>query len=448
MKIIIIGNGVAGTFAAQNIRAQDKDIEIEIYSQEKYPYYTRIKLPELISEKITIDDMIVFKKDWYEKNNINTFLNTRVSKIHPRHKHINIEGQENTINYDKLIIATGSLPNIPPIRNAVEAMGEGVFALRNIDDALSIRNFIKDSNAKKAIIIGGGLLGLELAKQINDCNLETTIVEFFPRLLPRQLDFDCGGLLKGEIEKMGINVILNAVTEEIILDGGLKGIKIKDGPEIEADIVLIQAGIKPTIDLAKDAKLETNRGIIVNQFLETSDPNICAVGDCIEYKNQTWGIIPACLEQTKILAAAIKGKKDLAYKGTIPKNTLKIVGIDLTSVGIYDPGDTELVGAGWEILKNVDKKGGCYKKIVIKDNKLKGAILFGEKKAIPYVNRNIEKDINEIELREAINLYEWICGGCENIYDEAKMELLFKYLPDDWKCPNCKGLKDKFIKKE
>ena len=381
MKIIIIGNGVAGTFAAQNIRTQDKDIEINIYSQEKYPYYTRIKLPELISEKITIDDMIVFKKDWYEKNNIKTFLNKRVKRIHPKDKQISIEGQEDTINYDKLIIATGSLPNIPPIRNAKEVLGEGVFALRNIDDALLIRNFIKNSNAKKAIIIGGGLLGLELAKQINDCNLETTVVEFFPRLLPKQLDLDCGGLLKGEIEKMGIEVKLNAVTEEIILDGSVKGIKIKDGPELEADIVLIQAGIRPTIDLAKDAKLETNRGIIVNQFLETSDPDICAVGDCIEYKNQTWGIIPACLEQTKILAAAIKGKKDFAYKGTIPKNTLKIVGIELTSVGIYDPADTELIGAGWEILKNVDKKGGCYKKIVIKDNKLKGAILFGEKKS-------------------------------------------------------------------
>ena len=448
MKIIIIGNGVAGTFAAQNIRNQDKDIDIEIYSQEKYPYYTRIKLPELISEKITIDDMIVFKKDWYDKNNIKTFLNTRVKKIHPKNNHINVEGQENPINYDKLIIATGSLPNIPPIRNAMDMIGKGVFALRNIDDALLIRDFIKINNIKNAVIIGGGLLGLELAKQIKNCNLETTIVEFFPRLLPRQLDLDCGGFLKEEIEEMGIYVELNAVTEEILLDGNVKGIKIKDGREFEAEIVLIQAGIQPTIDLAKDAKLETNRGIIVNQFLETSDPNIYAVGDCIEYKNQTWGIIPACLEQTKILAAAIKGKKDLAYEGTIPKNTLKIVGIDLTSVGIYDPSDTDLVGAGWEILKNIDKKDRCYKKIVLKDNKLKGAILFGEKKAISYVNKNIEKEIDENELREAINLYEWICGRCGNIYDDAKMEMLFKYLPENWKCPNCKSSKDKFKKNE
>jgi nitrite reductase (NADH) large subunit len=448
MKVVIIGNGVAGTFAAQNLRKQDKELEIEIYSQEKYPYYTRMKLPELISEKISIEDMTVFKKDWYEKNNIKTVLSANIKKIHPKHKHIIIDGQEDPIPYDKLIIASGSTPNIPPIKNARELLGKGVFALRNIDDALEIRKYIKKNDSKKAVIIGGGLLGLELAKQIKDCNLETTVVEFFPRLLPKQLDLDCGGLLKGEIEKMGIQVELNAETEEILGDGAVKGIRIEEGREIEADIILIQAGVTPNIELAKDAKLETNKGIIVNQYLETSDPDICAVGDCIEYKNQTWGIIPACLEQTKILAAAIMGKRDIKYKGTVPKTTLKIVGIDLTSVGIYDPEDKELMGAGWEILKNIDQKEGCYKKIVLNKSTLKGAILFGERKAIPFVNKNLEAQIDDKELRHAIDLYKWICGGCGNIYDEAKMDLLFKDLPPDWKCPECRAPKEKFKKEE
>ncbi len=448
MKILIVGNGVAGTFTAQNIRNLDKKVEIEIYSQEKYPYYTRIKLPELVSEKITIDDLIVFKEDWYKNKNIKTHLGKKIKKIQPKHKHIFIEDGEEPILYDKLILATGSMPNIPPIKNAVEMLGKGVFTLRNIDDALEIRNYIKNKGIKKAIIIGGGLLGLELAKQIKNCDLETTVVEFFPRLLPRQLDIDCGGLLKNEIEKMGINVELNAATEEIVVNGTVEGIKIKDNRKLDADIILIQAGIRNTIDLAKNAKLKTNRGIIVNQFLETSVNDIFAVGDCIEYKNQTWGIIPACLEQAKIVAAAVMGNKSIGYEGTIPKNTLKIVGIDLTSVGIYDPSDQDLVGAGWEILKAIDKKEACYKKIVIKENHLKGAIIFGEKDAIPYITKNVEKLIKESELRVAINLYIWICGGCGNHYDEAKMELLFKDLPKDWKCPSCKGPKNSFKKKE
>ena len=422
MKVVIIGNGVAGTFAAQHIRNQDKKIKIEIYSEEKYPYYTRIKLPELISEKMTIDDMIVFKPDWYEKNKIKTFLSKKVIKIIPGDKQLIIEGETEPVKYDKLVIATVSFPNIPPIKNAQEMLRNGVFALRTIDDALEIRKYIKENNAKTAAIIGGGLLGLELAKQIRDCGLKTTVVEFFPRLLPKQLDVDCGGLLKEEIEQMGI----------------------KDGREIKADIVLIQAGIRPTIKLAQEAKIETNKGIIINHFLKTKIDDIYAVGDCIEFNKQIYGIIPACLEQAKILAYTIKGSTDTEYKGTVPKTTLKIVGIDLTSIGIYDPEDKELVGAGWRIMKAVDKKGGCYKKIVLDKSRLKGAILFGEKKAIPYVNRNLDEEIEEKELRQAIDMYRWICGGCGNVYDEAKMEIMFKDLPPDWKCPNCKAPKDKF----
>ena len=176
--------------------------------------------------------------------------------------------------------------------------------------------------------------------------------------------------------------------------------------------------------------------------------DIYAVGDCIEFKSQIWGIIPACLEQSKIVAGSVLGNKNNEYGGTVPKNTLKIVGIDLTSVGIYDPSDKDLVGAGWEIMKNMDEKGGCYKKIVLKDHKLKGAILFGEKHAIPYVNKNIDKPIQEAELREAINLYIWKCKNCGAEYDDAKKEILFKNLPDNWKCPKCNSPKSEFEKKE
>ena len=241
MKIIIVGNGVAGTFSAQNIRNLDKEVDIEIYSKEKYLYYTRIKLPEIISELVSIDDLIVFNKDWYERNYIKTFLNNEIVRIHPKHKHIFIKNETEPISYDKLLLATGSKPNIPPIKNAVELLKKGVFTLRTVNDAFEIRNYIEEKNAKKAIIIGGGLLGLELARQIKNLKLDTTVVEFFPRLLPRQLDLDCGGFLREEIENMGIKVILGAVTEEILGNNKTTGIKIKDGPKLEADIVMIQA---------------------------------------------------------------------------------------------------------------------------------------------------------------------------------------------------------------
>ncbi|MBY9007773.1 MAG: FAD-dependent oxidoreductase [Candidatus Lokiarchaeota archaeon] len=449
MRIIIVGNGIAGIFTAKNLRSLNKEVEIIIYAQEKYSYYSRIKLPELINEKLNIDDLIVFKDDWYKTNNIKTYLNKKIEKIDKENKKLFIEGESQPIAYDKLVLATGSVPNIPPIKNAIEMIGNGVFTLRNIDNALEIREFIKNNNVKKAIVIGGGLLGLELAKQIKDYELDTTVVEFFPRLLPRQLDLDCGGMLKEIIENLGIKVELNAVTEEILLDENkiIKGIKIKDGREIRANIILIQAGIKPTIELANKAKLNTNRGIIVNEFLETSQKDIYAVGDCIEYENHIWGIIPACIDQSKIVGSSILGKKSIKYKGTIPKNTLKIIGIDLTSIGVFDPEDKDLIGAGWEILKNIDEKSNCYKKIILKDNKLKGAILFGEKNAVAYVNKNIEKKIEDNrELRKAINLYEWICQMCGNTYDDAKIDILFRNLPKDWKCV-CGAPKDKYKNK-
>ncbi|MFX1410111.1 MAG: hypothetical protein ACFFA6_07145, partial [Promethearchaeota archaeon] len=179
--------------------------------------------------------------------------------------------------------------------------------------------------------------------------------------------------------------------------------------------------------------------------LETSEKEIYAAGDCIEYKNQIWGIIPACMEQSKIVAASVLGLKKVDYKGTTPKNTLKIVGMELTSIGIIDP--TKQEGGGWEILKKSDKKDCCYQKLVLKDNRLKGAILFGENKAMSYVYNKMEQDVESDELRELLELYIYVCSNCGKEYDEAKMEVLFKDFPEDFKCPVCNGPKDGFKKK-
>jgi len=442
MKVVIVGNNVAGTFSGQNLRYLNEDVEIEIYTQERYPYYTRVNLPELIPGKVQVDDLIVFKDDWYKDKNIKLNLNSKVTKIEPDQKTIFIDGQENPVSYDKLILALGSVPNIPPIKNAREMVGKGVFTLRTIDDTLEIKGYIQKHNVKKAIIIGGGLLGLELANQIKNANLHTTVVEFFPRLLPRQLDDECSGMLKKEIESKGINVVLSATTEEIMGKGAVTGIKLKDGQKFEANIILIQAGIRATIDLAQNSGLETNRGIIVNAYLETSKKDIFAVGDCVEYKNQTWGIIPACMEQSKIVAASALGLKKVEYKGTTPKNTLKIVGVELTSIGIFDPSKEE--GGGWDILKKADKDDCCYQKLILKDNTLKGAILFGDNKAMSFVYKKMEQDVTRQELMDILELYLYKCSNCGAEYDETKMEVLFKDLPEEWKCPNCKHSKEGF----
>ncbi len=445
MKIIIIGNNVAGTFSAQNIRNLNDSVDIEIFTEEKYPYYTRIKLPEFISDNVSIDDLIVFKENWYHTNKITLHLEEKVVKILPKEKQIYTDKSSSPLSYDKLVIATGSNPNIPPIEKALEMEHKGLFTLRNIKDAIEIKEYIAKFNTKsKAIIIGGGLLGLELANQINQSDLVTTVVEFFPRLLPKQLDDECSLMLKQEIEERGINVVLSATTEAILGNNHVEGIKLKDGRVLNADIILIQAGIRPEITLAKNAGIKTNRGIIVNEFLETSEEDVYAVGDCIEYKNQIWGIIPACMEQSKIISASILEKKTKKYTGTTPKNTLKIVGLDLTSIGIFDPSSEQ--GGGWDILRKADKKDCCYEKIVLKDNKLKGAILFGDNTAMQYVTNKMEQEVDQKELRNLLDIHEYVCVNCGATYDEGKMELPFEDLPNTFKCPNpdCRATKKDF----
>jgi len=446
MKVLIIGNNVAGTFSAQNIRNKDENAEIHIYSQENYNYYTRIKLPEIISELKTIDDLIVFKDDWYVNNNINTHLNTTISVINPDEKFISTEKSDHKILYDKLILAVGSHPNVPPIDNARELSGKGVFTLRNIQDAYTIRDYINEKNCEKAIIVGGGLLGLELSKQIKNAGLDTRVIEFFPRLLPRQLDVDCANMLKKDVEDMGITVELDAKTETILGNSYVEGVKLKSGNKYDADIILIQAGVRPNIELAKNTGLDTDKGIVVNEYLETSKKDIYAVGDCIQFNDQTWGIIPACMEQSQIVAGSLLGDKEKKYEGTTPKNTLKIVGIDLTSIGVYDP--SEELGGGWEIMRKIDKTNNCYQKIVLKDNKLKGAILFGDKNAISFINKNIESEVDPKEVRKAIDAYIYKCQNCGAEYDEAKKDIAFEDLPDSWECPKCGSSKENFEKIE
>jgi nitrite reductase (NADH) large subunit len=446
MRIVIIGNNVAGTFTAQNIRNNNKDAEIHIYSEENYNYYTRIKLPEVISEEMTIDDLIVFKKDWYENNKINTHLNRKITHINPDQKFIITQDSDKQIPYEKLILAVGSHPNIPPITNANEMLGKGVFTLRSIKDAYTIHSYIKERNCQNAIIIGGGLLGLELSKQIKNTGLNTRVVEFFPRLLPKQLDIDCANMLKNEVQDMEITVELDAKTEKILGDSSVEGVKLKNGDIYEAELVLIQAGVRPNIELANKIGLETERGIVVNKYLQTSREDIYAVGDCVQFNDATWGIIPACMEQAKIVGNSVLGNTEKEYKGTTPKTTLKIVGIDLTSVGVYDP--SEELGGGWEILRKVDTTNNCYQKIVLKDNKLKGAILFGDKDAVSFINKNIESEVDLKEVRKAIDAFIYKCSGCGAEYDEAKKKVSFRDLPEDFKCPKCGTPKVKFKKLE
>jgi nitrite reductase (NADH) large subunit len=261
-----------------------------------------------------------------------------------------------------------------------------------MDDAFAIKDHARSS--RRAVVIGGGLLGLESARALKYLGLDVTVIEFYKHLLPRQLDEDGADVLSKQIEKMGIRVILEATIDKLSGDKNVSGVCLKDGRSFECELVLISAGIRPNIKLAETANIQVNKGIIVNEFLEASVKDIFAIGDVVEFDGQIYGIIPAAVEQAEIVSGNVLDEGYSSYKGTVLSNILKVVDIDLASIGVVNP-----VGSGYEELKLKDEEKGFYKKIILKDNKVVGAILLGSKKDFVSINRLIKEKVDVVSIK-------------------------------------------------
>jgi len=382
VRVIIVGNGLAGIISAKTLRELDKKVEIEVFAEEKYHYYPRPNLIEFLAGTVPFERMFAFPQEWYREQNINIHLGKQVTSIFPDTQEIEVEGGKKE-KYESLLLANGSSSFIPPFKGTDK---KGVFALRNLDDAFELLEYLE--NNKRVIVIGGGLLGLETARALKSRGARVEVVEFFDRLLPRQLDIQGASLLKAQIENMGIKVHLGLATEEVLGQDEVRGLRFKGEKEMETDMAVVAAGVKPNIRIAKEAGLETDRGLVVGDYLQTSNPKIFAAGDVIQHIGKVYGIIPASFNQARIVASNILGKKE-KYEGTVPSNTLKVVGLDLTSVGLVNPEE----GTFEEFRK--EKKGeGIYKKVVIQKGVVVGAIWMGTKKGVSEISRIISQKIN------------------------------------------------------
>ncbi|MGB8953056.1 MAG: FAD-dependent oxidoreductase [Candidatus Aminicenantales bacterium] len=390
MNVTIVGNGLAGTIAAKTLRELDRQVEIEIYAEEKFLYYPRPNLIDFIAGKISEERIFAFPEQWYQNQRIQVHLSSPVQKIRPESRTIEIDkGQKK--KYDTLLLANGASAFLPPFKGAEKA---GVFTLRTLDDALRILEYL--NTHPKVAVIGGGLLGLEIARAIKARGTEVEVIEFADYLLSRQLDVQGAALLKLQIEKQGIKVRLRTATEEILGPGEVRGLRFKDGSESEAEMAVVAAGVRPNIRLAKEAGLEVDRGIVVNDFLELSQPNIFAAGDGIQHNGQVYGIIPASFDQSRIAAANILGRKT-GYAGTTFSNTLKVVGLFVTSVGLVHP-----EGEGYEEIRLEKQEEGIYKKIVLKDGVLVGAIWMGTKNGVNSVTRAVTQQLNVAKWKDTL----------------------------------------------
>ncbi len=382
MRVIIVGNGLAGIISAKTLRELDKKVEIEVFAEEKYHYYPRPNLIEFLAGTIPFERMFAFPQEWYREQNINIHVGKPVKRIFPDSQEIEVAGGKKE-KYESLLLANGSFSFIPPFEGTGK---KGIFALRTLDDAFELLEYLK--NHQRVVVIGGGLLGLEIARAMKSRGARVDVVEFFDRLLPRQLDIQGASMLKVQIENMGINVHFGLATEEILGQNDVRGLRFKGEREIEMDMAIVAAGVRSNIRLAKDAGLETDRGLVTDDYLQSSNPKIFGAGDVIQHRGRVYGIIPSSFNQARVVASNILGKKE-KYEGTVPSNTLKVAGLDLTSVGLVNPEE----GTSEEFRKE-KKEEGIYKKVVIQKGVVVGAIWMGTKKGVNEIIRIISQKIN------------------------------------------------------
>jgi len=395
MKLVIVGNGVAGHMVADSIRRKNKEIEILMICKESYPFYTRVYLPQYIANERQKDELFMKNFDWYNDNNIQMLMDTTVTKIDPTNHMVFIDEESQGIKYDKLVLATGSTPRKLPFGNPNV---EGMFTLRTIDNADAIKNYVKERKVKKAFIIGGGLLGIEAGFHIHKLGVEVTICEVFPYLLPRQLDKESAGLLQQYLESQGLKFVLGQTVKQVIGNPSIESIEMESGIKFEAQMALQQMGVIPNIEPAKSSGLKTDKAIIVNEFMQTSDPDIYAAGDCIQFKNQIWGIIPACMDHAKIVSAQILQENKTPYVPTVWTTKLKVAGIDLTCVGQPNPQSEKDATT----VSKVDMDSYLCRKVIVEKDKMTGAILMGPGGDSKFFINNVGKNVQIDEVKKKV----------------------------------------------
>ena len=366
-KLVVVGNGMAGVACVEQILKYRPNIDITIFGDETHVNYNRILLSSVLAGEKSAEEIVLNDVDWYQDNGIRARLGVRIESI-DRARRVVIDSDGGVTPYDKLILATGSSAFIPPIPGVNK---KNVHVFRTLYDTREL--IAKSRPGCKAVVIGGGLLGLEAARGLQLRGCEVSVVHLVETLMERQLDSAGGEFLRRKIEGLGIRVLLPKQTQALLGNGRVDGLQFASGEEIEADLVVIAAGIKPNVELGRKAGLAVRRGIVVNDYLQTSDPDIFAVGECTEHRGQTFGLVAPLMEQGKVLAATITGQRGPGFAGGTPATKLKIMGLEIFSAGSVD--DSE---PGVEVVRYEDPSLGIYKKLLVKENRLRGVILVGD----------------------------------------------------------------------
>jgi len=390
-KLVVIGNGMAGARTVEEILARGgaDQFQITMFGEEPTGNYNRILLSNVLNGSYSEEDIFLNPLVWYEENNIRLLSGKRASGLLRRAKLA--YGEDGVPEpYDKLIIATGSRAFVPPIEGVTMIDGSlkpGVFVFRTLEDCRNIAAWAKGK--KTAAVIGGGLLGLEAARGLQNFGLDVHVVHNSGHLMQQQLDAGAGAILRSSMEALGLHVHLKKSTTTVIGPEHVLGLRFADGGTLECDMVIISAGIKANWEIAAGCGLQVERGIIVDDQMRCpDDPDIYAVGECAQHRGHMYGLVAPLWEQAKVLADHITGKNPSAeYTGSKVATKLKVMGVDVASMGLVEPQTPED-----EVVQFSEPKRGTYKKLIIRDGRLVGGILLGDISKAAYLIQAFDRN--------------------------------------------------------
>ncbi|MDZ7603018.1 MAG: nitrite reductase large subunit NirB [Hoeflea sp.] len=423
-KLVVIGNGMApGRMLEHLFEAAPDAFDVTIFNAEPRVNYDRIMLSPVLSGEKSFEDIIIHGDGWYIKHGVMLYKGHKVVEIDRQAKKVRSEHGE-VASYDKLVIATGSAPFIIPVPGHDLP---GVLTYRDLDDVDAM--LLAAQSRGKAVVIGGGLLGLEAAAGLKERGMDVTVIHLMPTLMERQLDPAAGYLLERELESRGIKVITRASTKRILGEARVEGIELEDGTIIPATLVVMAVGIRPSAALAKEAGLSVNRGIVVTDSMQTSDPDIFALGECVEINGNVYGLVAPLYQMAEVAASHLRGGTARRFVETSTATKLKVTGINLYSVGDFSEAEDR------EEIVLRDAAAGVYKRLVLKDNRILGVVLYGETADGAWFFDHLKKQTDISEMRETLIFGPAYQGG-----SQLDPMAAVAALPDDAEICGCNGV--------
>jgi nitrite reductase (NADH) large subunit len=385
--LVVVGNGMAGARFVERLLARNAArFTVVVFGEEPYGNYNRIQLSSVLAGVKEAGEIVLHPPEWYEKLGVRLHLGVRVVQVDRLRRTVvgrpsgrqTGEGHGSALlleePYDYLVLATGSRPFVPPLEGKDLP---GVFVFRTLDDCAALLDWAE--RCQRAVVLGGGLLGLEAARGLHSRGLEVTVVEIAPHLMVQQLDAAAGQILQRQLESLGLRIRVQSQVVRLCGSERVQAVELADGTRLETDLVVISCGIRPNVELARDAGLQVQRGIVVDDQLRTSDPAIFALGECAEHRGTLYGLVDPVYEQAEVLAEVLSGANpQAAYPGSRLATTLKVIGVDLLSLGEVKGSSAEA-----QVFLEADPAAGRYRKLVVQEGRLAGAILLGDKDAAP-----------------------------------------------------------------